>query len=123
MTLEIPKFIGASATLATEIHTISKMHPQLVTDWTRIRVTRDSDKHMARFHQLASSGALLPEVFIYIRVGTKNSLTHLQVMRLANVTVSDFKISGETEEIEFDTSKLTTEDISMTSPAALETVI
>lgn len=119
MTLEIPRFIGASATLSTEILSIStKGQPTMNTKWKRITMTRYGDMHTTHFHELVVSGALLHEIFLYIRVEKQNKLTHLRVMRLENVMVTEFHIFGDYEEIEFDAGKVTSEDISMSSPAA-----
>ena len=122
MTLEIPKFIGASSPLSTEILSIafnaSDARASASLDWKRINVMRATDKHTPHFHELAISGAALPEALIYIRVGTKNSLTSLRVIRLENVTVADLRVFSEGEQLELESTKATFEYISMTSPAA-----
>ncbi|MBK6751740.1 MAG: hypothetical protein IPG67_17565 [Acidobacteria bacterium] len=121
MTLEIPKFIGRSSTLSTEIESIafnsSGARVPASVDWKRIYVMRVTDEHTARFHELAVSGATLPEANIYIRVGTKNSQTSLRVIRLANVSVAGLRIFTEGEQIELECSKVTFEDVSTKSSA------
>ena len=122
MTLEIPRFIGGSTTLSTEIESIafnpSDARAPASVNWKRMYVMRVTDEHTVRFHELSVSGATLPNVSIYIRVGTKNSVTSLQVIRLVNVSVAGLRIFTEGEQIELECSKVTFEHISMKSPAS-----
>lgn len=119
MTLEIPKFIGASTTLSTEVASItSNGQPNTLMTWKQISVIRDSDKHTHRFLEIHTSGAHLAEVFLYLRVEKQNKLTHLQVIRLKNVTITGVHFFAKTETIEFEAEKVKMEQISMDSPAA-----
>jgi len=121
MTLEIPKFIGGSTTLSTEIESIafnaSDARAPASVNWKRIHVMRVTYEHTARFHELAVSGATLPEANIYIRVGTEKSQTSLRVIRLVNVTVAGLRVFTQGEQIELECSKVTFEDVSTRSSA------